>query len=61
MVKRYKALVDMSLRRAPDPASPLYEKWHDWKKGDVFEPPKHMNIKRAMERGIMEEVKDEEA
>ena len=56
MVKRYRALADMSLRRSPDPADPKYEQWHDWKVGDMFEPPKHMNIKRALERGIMEEV-----
>lgn len=56
MAKRYKALVDMSLRQSPDKRSAKYNEWHDWKAGQVFTPPKHLNIKRALERGIMEEV-----
>lgn len=27
--------------------------WLDWKDGEVFEPPKHMDVKRALERGIV--------
>lgn len=53
---RLRALVDMSLRRSKDTTSPLYEEWIDWKAGDVFEPPPHMNVSRCLERGIVEEV-----
>jgi len=56
MPRKYKAVVDISLRRSPDPQSPLYEQWHDWKAGTVFIPPKHMNIGLALEREIVEEV-----
>ena len=56
MPKKYKAIVDLSLRKAPDPAAPLYGDWHEWPAGTVFEPPKHMDVKRALERGIVEEV-----
>lgn len=52
-----KALVDMSLRKSKDPKDPAYEEWHEWKKGDVFDPPAHMDARRAIERGIAEEVK----
>lgn len=55
-VKRYRAVVDMSLRQSPDPASPLFEQFFDWAAGQEFVPPKHMNVKRALERGIMVEV-----
>lgn len=51
---KYRALVNMSLRRSPDSASSLYEEWHDWQAGEVFEPPPHMNVERALARGIME-------
>ena len=56
---KYKAVVDMSLRQSPDPKSPLYERWHDWKAGEVFTPPKHMDVKKALSRGIMEEVSED--
>lgn len=56
MAKRYRALVDMGLRQSPDPSSPKYNEWHEWPAGTVFTPPKHMNVKKALERGIMEEV-----
>ena len=51
--KRYRALVDMSLRRRPDPKC---EDWHDWEAGEVFVPPEHMRVDLALARGIMEEV-----
>ena len=55
-MKKYRALVDMALRCSPDPRSSQYEEWHEWKAGEGFVPPKHMNIKRALERGILEEM-----
>jgi len=56
VAKRYRALVSMSLRRSPNPSSELYEQWHDWGPGDVFEAPAHLNVPLALERGIMEAV-----
>lgn len=53
---KYRALTDLFLRQSPDPKSPLYERWHEWKAGDVFEPPAHMRIDRCLERGIIEAV-----
>lgn len=55
-VKKYKALTNLSLRQSPDPQSPLYESWLDWKEGKEFVPPKHMNVAMALERGIVEEA-----
>lgn len=55
-VKQYRALTDLSLRQSPDTSSPLYEQWHQWKAGAVFTPPAHMDIARALARGIVEEV-----
>ena len=55
---KYRALCNLALRQSPDPKSPLYEQWFDWAEGTVFEPPKYMNMKRALERGIVEEVTD---
>jgi len=51
---QYRALTDLSLRQSPDKKSPKYEQWHEWPAGTVFEPPKHMNIPKALERGIIE-------
>lgn len=59
MAKRLRALIDMSLRQSPDPQSPLYEQWHDWPAGTVFTPPAHMDVARALERGIAEEVRND--
>lgn len=58
MKKHYRALVDMALRKAPDPKSPLWNEEYSWPAGTVFEAPAHLNIQRALERGIMEEVTD---
>ena len=54
--KQYRALTDMSLRQSPDPKSPLWEEWFDWKAGEEFTPPAHMKVDLALERGIIEEV-----
>ena len=53
---KYRALVDMSLRKSPDPKAPEYEDWFDWPAGTVFEPPEHMNVERALARGICEKA-----
>ena len=58
MAKRLRALVDLDLRQSADVNNPLYEEWYHWPAGQVFEPPKHMNVKRCFERGIVEEVAD---
>lgn len=52
-----RAIVDLSLRMSSDPSSTLYEMWHEWPAGTVFEPPAHMNVELALQRGIAEEVK----
>ena len=54
---RLKALTTLSLRKSPDQKSPLYQQWHDWRKDEIFTPPEHMDVKRALERGIVKEVK----
>lgn len=51
---RLRALTDMSLRQSPDRKSPLFEEWHNWKKGEEFDPPEHMNVAKALSRGIVE-------
>lgn len=53
---KLKALTDLALRQSPDPKSPLYEEWFEWKAGEVFEPPTHMKVDLALKRGIAEEV-----
>jgi hypothetical protein len=57
MTMKLRALTRMSLRKSPDPRAPLYDEWHIWEAGTEFDPPKHMNVKQALERGIAEEVK----
>ena len=53
---KYRALTDLSLRQSKNPKDPKYEQWHEWPAGTVFEPPKHMDIPRCLERGIIEPV-----
>lgn len=53
MKKRLKALTDLDLRARPDVTC---EDWLHWKKGEVFEPPPHFNVAKALERGIVQEV-----
>lgn len=52
---RYRALTDLSLRQRPDRTC---NDWHKWPRGTVFTPPPHMDVARALERGIMEPVAD---
>ena len=33
------------------------EQWLSWEDGEEFTPPAHFNVERALERGIVEEVK----
>ena len=54
MAKKLKALTDLSLRARPDPDC---EDWLHWRKGEVFEPPVHFRVEKALERGIVQEVK----
>ena len=54
---KFKALTDLSLRQSPDPKSPLFNEWHEWKAGTVFEAPDHMNMEKCLERGIVEPAK----
>lgn len=55
---KLRAKTDLSLRQSADKRQDTYEQWHEWKAGETFEPPRHMDVKRALERGIVEEVKD---
>lgn len=58
--KRYRALLDLSLRKSAETASPLYDEWHEWPAGTVFEAPPNLNVKLALANGKIEEVKDGE-
>ena len=51
---KYRAVTDLSLRQSKNPKDPKFEQWHEWPAGTVFEPPKHMNVAKALERGIIE-------
>lgn len=46
-----KALVDISIRETP-----TSEKWINIKAGSTFEPPDHMNVKKAKARKIVADV-----
>ena len=46
----------MSLRQSPEPGTPQYTHWHQWRAGEVFTPPPHMDVAKALARGIVEEV-----
>mgnify|MGYP001559827416 CR=1 FL=1 len=50
-----RALVDLDLRARPDPTC---EDWLHWDAGEVFTPPSHFRVDKALERGVVEEVKD---
>lgn len=54
--KRYRALVDLALRKSPERGTPGWDEFHEWPAGTVFTPPPHMNVQRALERGIVESV-----
>ena len=49
-----RAITRLSLRKSPDKGSPLWDEWHQWEAGAVFTPPAHMDVARALERGIAE-------
>ena len=53
---KLRALTDLSLRKSPDPASPLYEEWFQWRAGTVFEAPPHLKVDLGLQRGIFEVV-----
>jgi len=52
-----RALTRLSLRKSPDRKSPLWDEWHVWEAETVFDPPAHMMVELAIERGIAEVVK----
>lgn len=53
---KYRALTNLSLRKSPDPKSPLFEQWYEWPEGTVFEAPAHLNVKLGLEAGKFEEA-----
>ena len=60
---KYRALTGLSLRKAPerapdidDPADDPYNQWHEWPAGTEFTPPAHMDVEKALARGIIEPV-----
>ena len=55
---KLRAKTALGLRKSSDKKQDSYEEWHEWKEGETFTPPAHMDVKRALERGIVEEVKD---
>ena len=55
---KLRATTALSLRKSSDKKQDSYEEWHEWKAGETFVPPAHMDVKRALERGIVEEVKE---
>ena len=46
----------LGLRKSPDRASPLFEEFFEWQDGEVFEPPAHMKVDLALQRGIIEPI-----
>lgn len=54
-----RALTGLSLRQSPDRDSPLWEEWFNWSGGEVFTPPAHFMIEKALARGIVEVVNDD--
>lgn len=54
-----RALTDLSLRQSNDPESPDYQKWHQWPTGTEFTAPWNLRVDKALERGIVEEVKSD--
>jgi hypothetical protein len=54
--KKLRALTKLSLRKSNKVGTKLYNEWHIWEKGTVFEPPAHMMVDLALKRGIAEEV-----
>ena len=59
---KLRALTDLSLRQSANPREAAYQEWYEWKAGEEFEPPPHLDIERALARGIIgyvEEVSDD--
>ena len=54
--KKLRALTKLSLRKSSEIGTKLYNEWHVWEKGVVFEPPAHMMVELTLKRGIAEEV-----
>lgn len=44
---------DIRLRQSPDRSDPKYEEWFVWQAGEVFTPPAHMNVEKALARGVI--------
>ena len=57
--RKYRALSDLALRQSSKPGTPGYDLWHQWAEGEVFEAPAHMDAKRMVASGKIEEVKGE--
>ena len=55
---KLRAKTALSLRQSSDKKQDSYDEWHEWKAGETFAPPAHMDVKRALERGIVEEVRE---
>jgi hypothetical protein len=47
---------DMKLRAIGTVSLRAGDEWLRWKDGEVFEPPDHMDVKRALARGIVVEA-----
>ena len=54
---KYRALLDLALRKSPDPSSPLYAEWFTWKAGATFEAPPHMKADVMLAAGKIESVR----
>lgn len=54
--QKLRALTGLSLRKSADPKDAAYEEWFEWAEGDEFDPPAHMKVEKALERGIVEVV-----
>ena len=53
--KKLRALKDLSLRKSSKPGTKGYNEWHEWKKGEVFEPPPHMKTDLMVANGKVED------
>lgn len=53
---KYRALLDLALRKSPDPKSPLYEEWYEWPAGTEFEAPAHLKVEIGIAAGKFEPV-----
>lgn len=51
---KYRAMLNLSLRKSADPDSPLWYEWYEWPTGTVFEAPPNLNIAVALASGKIE-------